>query len=202
MTTDTALQFIAVTNRHLAGPDFLGQIEKIAAAGVDAVVLREKDMAADAYKELSIQVLEICRHYDTTCILHHFSQFALDLTDIFQCSLVEVQKDPSLPEQFPLLGVSIHSPEDGREAQQLGASYVVAGHVFTTACKPGLPPRGLPFLRQVCVATSLPVYAIGGITPRTLASLGTVPIQGVCIMSGFMTCRDPLLYFQQLRRSL
>jgi thiamine-phosphate pyrophosphorylase len=200
--SSNALKFIAVTNRHLAGPNFLGQIEKVAAAGIDALVLREKDMDTASYKELSAQVLAICRCYDIPCVFHHFAPIAAGKTDKFQCSLADLRNDPSLAQRFPLLGISIHSPEEAQEAQRRGATYLVAGHVFVTTCKPGLPPRGLPFLRQVCTAANLPVYAIGGITPRTLSSLGNIPLQGVCIMSGFMICRDPQQYLQQLRRAL
>ena len=49
------------------------------------------------------------------------------------------------------------------EAERLGAAYVTAGHIFTTDCKKGLPPRGLDFLKNVCDAVTIPVYGIVGI---------------------------------------
>lgn len=50
-----------------------------------------------------------------------------------------------------------------KEAEQLGASYLTAGHIYATDCKRGLPPRGLGFLKEVCREVSIPVYGIGGI---------------------------------------
>lgn len=44
--------------------------------------------------------------------------------------------------------------EDALKAQQLGATYVTAGHIYTTNCKKGLPPRGLEFLGEVCNAVT------------------------------------------------
>ena len=41
------------------------------------------------------------------------------------------------------------------EAERLGATYVTAGHIFTTDCKKGLPPRGLDFLKNVCDAVTI-----------------------------------------------
>lgn len=41
-----------------------------------------------------------------------------------------------------LLGTSVHSLEEAREAQTLGADYLTAGHIYATDCKRGLPPRG------------------------------------------------------------
>ena len=44
------------------------------------------------------------------------------------------------------------------------------GHVFATGCKPGLPGRGVELLAQVCQASPLPVYAIGGVGPGNIAA--------------------------------
>ena len=73
-----------------------------------------------------------------------------------------------------------------REAERLGCSYLIAGHIYATSCKPGLPPRGLAFLREVTVATELPVYAIGGITPIRLAEILAAGAAGGCAMSSLM----------------
>ena len=82
----------------------------------------------------------------------------------------------------------MHSVEDARRAGQLGASYLIAGHIFATGCKPGIPPRGLAFLQEVCRAASVPVYAIGGISldSEQMQSVLSCGAAGVCIMSGMM----------------
>ena len=64
---------------------------------------------------------------------------------------------------FKVIGTSVHSVEDAIKAEQLGATYMTAGHIFATDCKKGLPPRGLDFLKNVCDTVQIPVYAIGGI---------------------------------------
>ena len=78
--------------------------------------------------------------------------------------------------------------QEARRAQQLGADYLIAGHIYPTDCKKDLPPRGLNFLREVCGAVSIPVYAIGGIHPdadqiRQVMNAGAA---GACIMSAAM----------------
>ena len=85
-------------------------------------------------------------------------------------------------------GVSVHSAEDVRRAEKLGAAYLTAGHIFATDCKKGLAPRGLSFLKEICEQTELPVYGIGGIRLdaeqiRTVLEQGAA---GVCIMSQMM----------------
>ena len=91
---------------------------------------------------------------------------------------------------FRVIGVSCHSPEEAAEAESLGASYITAGHIFDTDCKKGLAGRGLVFLKNVCAAVKIPVYAIGGITPENICSVKEAGADGVCIMSGLMKCSD------------
>ena len=84
------------------------------------------------------------------------------------------------------IGVSIHSPEEAARAQELGAAYVTAGHIFATGCKPGLAPRGIPFLEEVCASVSIPIYAIGGIHWDNLPLIRQTKASGVCMMSEYM----------------
>ena len=99
---------------------------------------------------------------------------------------------------FKVIGTSVHSVEDAIKAEQLGATYMTAGHIFATDCKKGLPPRGLDFLKNVCDTVQIPVYAIGGINiassegddstlnvPR-LKDVMACGAAGGCIMSGMM----------------
>ena len=90
--------------------------------------------------------------------------------------------------KFTKIGISIHSVEEAKEAEQLGASYLTAGHIYATDCKRGLPPRGLGFLKEVCREVSIPVYGIGGIKFdeeqwNDMKKCGAV---GGCVMSGMM----------------
>ena len=90
--------------------------------------------------------------------------------------------------EFETVGVSVHSADEAVLAEKMGATYVTAGHIYATDCKKGLQPRGLDFLRQVCAAVDLPVYAIGGIKfdETQWMSLKECGAAGGCIMSGMM----------------
>ena len=82
-----------------------------------------------------------------------------------------------------MVGISTHSLEQVQEAEKCNASYVFFGHVFPTDCKKGVPPRGLHFLEKICHNASVPVYAIGGITPQNAAQAVKAGAAGVCVMS-------------------
>ena len=84
------------------------------------------------------------------------------------------------------IGTSIHSVDDAVFAESHGADYITAGHIFTTDCKKGLPGRGIDWLKSICNAVSIPVYAIGGISDANVSMLYDCNISGYCMMSASM----------------
>ena len=186
-------QIIAVSNRHLCSRSFPEQIERVCRCHPRALILREKDMEENEYALLAKQVLKICSSYQVPCILHTFWKTALDLhcpsIHLPMALLGECRNNPDVPlTSFSQIGTSIHSVEDARKAQRLGVTYITAGHIYATDCKKGLPPRGTDFLRDVCRAVDIPVYAIGGIRPDTaqLDEILGCGASGGCVMSGMM----------------
>ena len=72
-------------------------------------------------------------------------------------------REGNAPADF-LVGVSCHSPEEAREAEDSGASYIFFGPIFDTPAKKKFgPPQGIARLGEVCRAVRIPVIAIGGV---------------------------------------
>ncbi len=191
-------ELICVTNRALCREDFLVRVRKLAAARPRGLILREKDLSQEQYKELAGLVLPLCGEYGTTCILHGFPDVADGLGHRALHLPLPILRTLSESERgaFSLLGASCHSADDAREAEALGCTYVTAGHVFDTDCKKGLPGRGIAFLREVCESVSVPVYAIGGICPERMEAVRHSGANGACVMSGAMVCEDVEEYFR------
>lgn len=182
---------ICITNRKLCSNNFLDQIEMIASAHPKAIVLREKDLSEKEYEQLARQVMQICQKHGTQCILHSFSNVATTLgATAVHMPLPLLQKmTPQEKSHFQIIGASCHSLEEAKEAQNLGCTYITAGHIFLTDCKKGLPGKGLPFLEEICKTVRIPVYAIGGISSQNMESVRKTGAAGACIMSGFMRCK-------------
>lgn len=176
---------LAVTNRHLCEErEFLKQVGKVADLPVAGIILREKDLTEEEYEELAKAVMEICRKVGRKCILHSFSFAAKRLgAEYLHVPLQMFQQMPELAKEFREIGVSVHSAQEAAEAEKLGASYVVAGHIFPTDCKKGVPPRGLEYLREICETVKIPVYGIGGITCENLPEILKAGAAGGCMMS-------------------
>ena len=185
-------EILVFTNRTLCREEFLIRIEKLAEAHPEGIVLREKDLSEEDYKLLAQDVFEICKKYDVTCILHNFVNVARELQVKYIHLPLPILRTLSVEERnyFEILGASCHSVSDAIEAEQLGCTYITAGHIFDTDCKKDLPGRGLKFLDQVCKSISIPIYAIGGIGPDNIALVRKVGAKGACVMSGAMECKN------------
>ena len=190
-------EILCVTNRKLCNEDFLARIEKVACAGPNAIILREKDLPENEYKSLAISVMEICGRHNVRCILHTYAQVARELGAPVH---LPMQLMRSLDTRGLTYGASCHSIDEAVEAQRLGCSYITAGHIFETDCKKGLPGRGIEFLHSVCNAVSIPVYAIGGINASNIRQIAETKASGACVMSGAMS--GDVSLFNQLYNSL
>ena len=193
-------RLFAVTQRSACAGNFAGRLAALAGAGIDRIILREKDLTPDEYLALARRAADVC---GDKLILHGFPAACAALhVPRLHLPLAALEAQPALRERVRLLGVSVHAPEEAARAAALGVDYVTAGHIFDTGCKPGLPGRGLDFLREVCRASSVPVYAIGGIAAENLAAVRDAGAAGACLMSSLMRCPDPGETIRRLRTAI
>lgn len=179
--------FIAVTNRNLCKRPFFDVIEDLSKKDVKTIVLREKDLPEEEYYELAKKCKEICDRNNASLTIHNFIDVARELgIKKIHLPYPVFLKEASNLSDFESVSTSIHKPEEAVKAQELGANFVFAGHVFVTDCKKGLPPRGLEFLKDVVNAVEIPVYGIGGIDEENIAKIMECGAAGGCMMSGFM----------------
>jgi thiamine-phosphate diphosphorylase len=118
---------------------------------------------------------------------------AINLRDLVKFDGVSSDKDEdpgicaSNLTQKLKIGVSVHSLEQALSAQELGADYVVAGHIFDTPSHALERGRGLKFLREICESLSIKTYAIGGINFENLNEIKQACAAGAYMMRGFLS---------------
>ena len=194
-----------ISNRKLCENENLEkQIEKIFSAyerkiilknfDIVALTLREKDLNKNEYLKLIEKVYPICQKYKINLILHQ--NYDLNLDDKYKIDGIHLSYNifkslnqnikAELIKKYKRIGVSIHSLEEAKDVESLGASYVIAGHIFETDCKKGLEPRGLKFIEDLSSALSIPIFAIGGIDEKNSQSVINSGAFSVCMMSNLM----------------
>ena len=187
------LPLIAVTDSASCPRPLPEQIERLAKLPElrpQAVILRAKALDKAAYRTLALQAQQSCEAAGIPLILHSDWQLARELGISMLHLPLALLRQISEYERayFTWLSTSVHSVGEAQEAQALGATVLIAGHIYTTQCKAGLAPRGLCFLQAVCNAVSLPAYAIGGIgfDAAQHAELQANGARGACVMSAYM----------------
>lgn len=173
---------IAITNRKLC-PDLLEQIKRLENSDFQHIILREKDLSSEEYTDLAKKAIKISKKI----ILHSFIEVcdSIDYKNIHLPFHIFCENAEKL-KSYNVVGVSIHSLEEAKTAEKLGATYVTASHIFPTKCKEGLLPRGLSFLEEICKNINIPVYALGGINEENSQSCIDKGACGVCMMSQAM----------------
>lgn len=180
---------ICITDRHLCHRPFQDQMRIVTALKPKAVILREKDVMEDTYRILAERILPVCEENGVPMIVHTFYRVALDLgIKRVQIPLAQLRELPEeTRKQFEVLGTTVHSVEDAKEAVALGATYLTASLASSGAHEYGTQNKLLDFLEEVSGAVDIPVYALGGASREQLDDCLARGAAGICMMSRLMT---------------
>jgi thiamine-phosphate pyrophosphorylase len=156
----------------------LEAIRNAAAAGVDWIQIREKDLEARPLAALVRHAMDGTRGTGARILVNDRLDVALAAgaagVHLGELSLpVETVTDwrRSASRTEFQIGVSCHSIEAARAAERRGADYIFFGPVFSTPSKAAFgPPQGIERLHEVCAAVQIPVLAIGGVDLANAAS--------------------------------
>jgi thiamine-phosphate pyrophosphorylase len=177
-------RLLAVSDRATLGEERLAEwVRQLAAAGVDGVQLREKDLDDRALYGLVRLARSVFPPPGRLLV-----NGRLDVALAAGADGAHLPADGvpahALRQRFgprPLLGCSTHRLSEVAAAREAGADYVTFGPVYPTPGKAawGEPP-GLSGLARAA-ALGIPVYALGGVT---LDRLGEVAAAGAAGAAG------------------
>lgn len=197
-----ALQLYYITDRRQFPGDgreqeqrLLAKIAECAAAGIEYVQLREKDMEPRALEELALKAMAAIAGSRTQLLINSRTDVALACgahgihlpsNDLTASDVRSIFARAGKSE--PVIGVSAHSLSEVASAEAHGASFAVFGPVFE---KSGSANReGLEQLRQICHRTEaaqppMPVWALGGITLENAQQCVTAGAAGIAAIRLF-----------------
>lgn len=196
-----------VTDRSQTGGRLLSEVIALAGqAGLPAVQVRERDLPT---RELAALVRTI-RTAVAGCSTRVLVNDRVDLTLALGADGVHLRASSLPPGRVRamigparLLGVSTHSLEEVRRAQDDGADFVVFGPVYDTPSKQVYGrPQGVERLAEVCRIARVPVFAIGGVTPGRAAEVRRAGAHGVAIVSSILSAPDVPAAVREFLRAL
>jgi thiazole tautomerase (transcriptional regulator TenI) len=151
-----------------------------------AIHIRSQLLDTPTLYSLTLALLELQEQTKCWCIVNDRVDIAL------ACGVLGVQlthKSITVPDVKAIgpalrIGASVHSPDEARDAEQAGADWCVAGHLFETPSHPGMARRESSFINDVVAVVGFPVIAIGGIRPEHVRSLVHRGAHGIAAIRG------------------
>jgi thiamine-phosphate pyrophosphorylase len=159
-------------------------------AGVRMVQIREKDLDTRELIDLAQQLIPVIKQHHGKVLLND----RVDLAVALNADGVHLRSD-SLPLPLArrilgnekLIGISTHSVEEVQYAENEGADFVVLGPIFETPSKQIYGhPLGLHTLKTACRVSHLPIFAIGGITPKHVHPAMSSGAYGIAVISSIL----------------
>jgi thiamine-phosphate pyrophosphorylase len=174
--------------------DLLARVEAALAGGARLLQYRNKTASPALRLIQGRALLALCWEYQVPLIINDHLDLALAL-DAHGLHLGA--EDGLLGEARTrlaagkILGASCYrSIETALDAQQAGADYVAFGGFFLSTVKPSTTRTPLALLHEAKQRLSVPVVAIGGITPDNAPQLVAAGADGVAVISALFGAPD------------
>ena len=195
MVDQLGFSLCLVTDRSQVTGTLEEAVEVCLGAGLKAVQLREKDLAARDLLSMAHVLRDSTRRHGAKLLVNDRADVALavgaDGVQRAGTSLPVSALRAISPPGF-LIGASVHSMAEARAAEPEGADFLLFGPVYDTPSKREYgPPQGLSALERVASAVSLPVFAVGGVTPARVAEAVRAGASGVAVIAAILGAERP-----------
>ncbi len=188
-------RFYLISDRTSCGGRTLAEaLQQACRAGVRAVQIREKDLDTPGLLELTRKVQHELAEYRPVLMVNGNLEVALSCAAEGVhlpegCLPVRTARD-RLP-AGTLIARSTHSMEGAQEAEAEGVDFITFGPVYDTPSKAAYgPSKGLKALAETVRAVSVPVFALGGVTPGRVNECLEAGAHGVAAISAVLSQPD------------
>jgi thiamine-phosphate pyrophosphorylase len=187
--TSSNVRCYITDRRSIGGVDgLLAVIERNIEAGIDFIQIREKDLPARELYQLVSRVTQIPRSR-TRILVNTRVDVALaagaDGVHLPASSPPPRSWASGVPREF-VFGVSCHTIDELKTAEQDGATFAVFGPVFSPLSKQdSRAPVGVEGLSTAASSVKIPVLALGGITAENEAACLQAGAAGVAAITWF-----------------
>jgi thiamine-phosphate pyrophosphorylase len=156
--------------------------------GARIIQYRDKSSSRQDMLEIADKIRKITKKSGSLFIINDFIDIArmsgADGVHLGQDDIPIQRAREITPEGF-IIGISTHSLEQAKEAEEKGADYIGIGPVFSTPTKENYTPIGLSTVEEVLRSVNIPVVAIGGINIENLVHLIKIGTRNVAMVREF-----------------
>ncbi len=193
--TGTVWDLYVITDTAIGKGRSHEEIARLAIAGGASVIqLRDKQRSSGDLIGIGKRIAVIAKETGTLFIVNDRPDIAVvcgaDGVHLGQGDIPVALTRKMVPRPF-VIGVSVSTQGEARQAEADGADYLAASPVFPTGSKPDAAGFcGLEGIRRIRAATSLPLVAIGGITPANARDVIAAGADGIAVISAVVAEDD------------
>lgn len=187
------LYFITV-NDPARGRGHLDCAKAALEGGARIIQLRDKDISIPELTELAKEMRQLTRQYGALLFINDRLDVALEV----EADGVHVGQDDMPVEVIRhvassrmLIGLSVSTVEEAKEAELAGADYLGVGCIYPTGSKDDASPaQGTNIICDIKAASKLPIIAIGGINAINVPAVLEAGADGFAVISAITAAPD------------
>ena len=194
----------AVTDPALRRPENLPAcVEAVLGGGARLLQYRDKSAGPQRWQEAR-RLAALCRGHGAAFIVNDDVELAAAVAadgihlgrDDLSLRAARARLGPGV-----IIGISCYNDlARARRAAAGGADYVAFGSVFPSATKPNAVHAPLDLLRSARKILTVPIVAIGGITPDNARQVIDTGVDAVAVISGVFGAPDPAAAARRIAR--
>jgi 8-oxo-dGTP diphosphatase len=173
----------AISNAAELGVElFLASLQGKLDAGLRLVQLREKNLSRVALRELALRVVALAHERGAKVLLNGdvamAQEVGADGVQLSSTQLAELTERPLVD----WCAASCHSEEELRRAEALGCDFALLSPVLPTQSHPGAAHLGWDNFAAIAAGSSIPVYALGGLTHADMQTAWQHGAHGIALL--------------------
>lgn len=201
MIDSAALRLVAITDNLRDGID--GLVARACAASRGGATMIQLRLPEESARALAAAARALLQAIDVPLVVHCRVDVALAVGAAgthLGINDVSVRDVRQLVGEGFIIGRSAGAEEDLSRAAT--ADYVTLGPVFPAADRVPEPALGLSEFERLARECSVPVIAIGGVSPSTAKEVLGAGAGGVALISGIFGSRDPERAAREVRSAI
>lgn len=173
----------AISNvAELGVEPFLSRLQVQMDAGLRLIQLREKNLTPKLLRELAVRTVAMAHAAGAKVLINGdvalVQEVGADGVHLTSLQLAELTERPSVA----WCAASCHTDEELQRAQRLGCDFAMLSPVLPTQSHPGAAHLGWERFSALAAGSSIPVYALGGLTRADMSTAWQRGAHGIALL--------------------
>lgn len=181
-----------ITDSKMSRAGNTSDVKSALAAGVKVIQYRNKISGTKEMYDEALKLKSMCK--DALFLVNDRLDIALSVNADgvhLGCDDMPYAVARKLLGRNKIIGLTVHSLREARQAQKAGADYVGVSPIFATKTKTDAGrPLGIGLLKEIRKCVSIPIIAIGGINLSNAKEVVLAGADGLCAIRAVVTKSD------------